>query len=215
MAQSLLARYRYYIARASTAVDAVAVAAGQDPSVIASKLAQNDSETAKKISAEWQKPLLYKLAMTGNSMAPLLNENAREDEARDVLFIRRLPRPTEQSVFVRDVVVMRDPSDARRKYVRRIVAAAGDEMISDREPEKFPPFFIPDNHCWVQCDNPAAPTRDSRSFGAIRFDHIIGRAIYAVKNATEHYRIKNSDRATAEDDIILSYEKPALLLQVT
>lgn len=113
-------------------------------------------------------------------------------------------------VYVDDVVVVRDPNDKRRKYVRRVAALAGDEMMSDRAGDA--PFQIPGDHCWVVRDNEHADAPDSRAFGPLSLEFILGRVMYAIRSATDHGRVVNSPYAMASDAIVLAYEPIAPFL---
>lgn len=161
------------------------------------------------IAKEFEKPLSHVLPLTGRAMAPALNAAATHDaEARDRLVIRRIGGKTQtflNRVYVDDVVVVRDPRDARRKYVRRVAGLAGDELVSDREGEK--PFKVPGDHCWVVRDNEAADkSPDSRMFGPLSLENILGRVMYAIRSATDHGRVSSSPYAMASDAIVLAHE---------
>uniref|UniRef100_A0A7S0T6I0 Peptidase S26 domain-containing protein n=1 Tax=Erythrolobus madagascarensis TaxID=708628 RepID=A0A7S0T6I0_9RHOD len=150
------------------------------------------------------------MVMTGSAMAPTINggkDGTGGGDVKEQLWIRRLEHVSEESVFNDDVVVVVDPEDDRRKYVRRITAMPGEEMVSKKAEE--PPFVIPDNHCWVMCDNLNGKP-DSRWFGPLALDKIIGRVLYAARNATDHARVRNSDAAMAIDDAVLAIEEPAI-----
>lgn len=104
-----------------------------------------------------------------------------------------------------DVVVVRDPQDARRKYVRRVAGLAGDELVSDRQGDRS--MRIPGDHCWVVRDNEAAhDSPDSRKFGPLSIEHILGRVMYAIRSATDHGRVVSSPYAMASDSIVLAHE---------
>ena len=112
-------------------------------------------------------------------------------------------------VHVNDVVVVVDPNDDRRKYVRRVVALQGDEMVSDDPSE--PPFYVPADHCWVVRDNVNAEyAPDSTGFGPLTLSRIIGRVMYAIRSATDHGRVMNSAYGMLEDSIVLAAEPPDL-----
>lgn len=115
-------------------------------------------------------------------------------------------------VHVDDVVVIRDPNDVRRKYVRRIAALEGAQMVSDVDGDA--PFQIPGAHCWVLRDNDDADDApDSRRFGPLSLEYIIGRVMYAIRSATDHGRVVNSPYAMASDSIVLAQESIAPYLQ--
>lgn len=145
-------------------------------------------------------------------MSPALNPSATTDaDERDRLVIRRLGGKTQtflNRVYVDDVVVVRDPTDARRKYVRRVAGLAGDELVSDRDGEGS--FKVPGDHCWVVRDNESAETSpDSRMFGPLSLENILGRVMYAIRSATDHGRVASSPYAMASDAIVLAHEPVA------
>lgn len=167
------------------------------------------SRLQSMIVAELDKPLSYALPLTGNAMSPLLNATVDDmNTAADRLVIRRLSGNTQSflnRVYVDDVVVIRDPNDARRKYVRRITALEGAHMESEKDDD--PSFRVPPRHCWVARDNNTANAApDSTYFGPLSLDYIIGRVMYAIRSATDHGRIPNSPYAMASDSIVLAQE---------
>lgn len=159
------------------------------------------------IAADLDKPLSYVLPLTGNAMTPLLNEDVNDmSTTRDRLVIRRLSGSTQSflnRVYENDVVVIKDPNDHRRKYVRRIAALEGAQLIS-----KYgdPPFRVPPNHCWVERDNVQAFAPDSTFFGPLALEYVIGRVMYAIRSATDHARVTNSPYAMASDAIVMAHE---------
>lgn len=157
--------------------------------------------------ADLEKPLSYSLPLTGNAMSPLFNGDVKDmSTVQDRLVIRRLSGSTQSflnRVYVDDVVVILDPNDERRKYVRRIAALEGAHMHSTHDD---PPFRIPKSHCWVERDNKDVDAPDSTSFGPLSLQNVIGRVMYAIRSATEHGRVKNSPYAMASDSIVLAHE---------
>lgn len=112
-------------------------------------------------------------------------------------------------VYINDVVVIRDPNDVRRKYVRRVVALSGEEMVSNSK-DDFP-FTIPPQHCWVVRDNGNAEyAPDSTTFGPVTLSNILGRVMYAIRSATDHGRVLNSAYGMLEDSVVLAAEPPPL-----
>jgi len=89
-----------------------------------------------------------RVAVQGDSMRPAL-------EPGDRLLVLRLLRPRPG-----DVVAVVDPRDGERVMVKRVAAVDPD-----------------DGRVTVLGDNPAAST-DSRMFGPVRSDHVLGRAVY-------------------------------------
>lgn len=157
--------------------------------------------------ADLQKPLSYMLPLTGNAMSPLFNSSVNDMKTiQDRLVIRRLSGSTQSfmnKVYVNDVVIIRDPNDSRRKYVRRIAALEGSQMASEFGDA---PFRIPARHCWVERDNREAAAPDSSSFGPLGLDSVIGRVMYAIRSATDHGRVNNSPYAMASDAIVMAQE---------
>lgn len=161
------------------------------------------------IAADLDKPLSYALPLTGNAMSPILNPKVTDmDSMADRLVIRRLSGNVQSflnRVYVNDVVVIQDPNDSRRKYVRRITALEGAQMASHNEGE--PSFRVPPKHCWVARDNgKASSAPDSAYFGPLSLEYIIGRVMYAIRSATDHGRVSNSRYAMASDSIVLAQE---------
>lgn len=157
--------------------------------------------------ADLSKPLSYALPLTGNAMTPLLNPDVDDMRAKqDRLVIRRLAGTTQSflnRVYVDDVVVIRDPNDHRRRYVRRIAALEGTRMVSKHGDSSFQ---VPPKHCWVERDNVQADAPDSSFFGPLALDYIIGRVMYAIRSATDHTRVPNSPYAMASDAIVMAQE---------
>eukprot|EP00184_Porphyridium_aerugineum_P002133 CAMPEP_0184695052 /NCGR_PEP_ID=MMETSP0313-20130426/2808_1 /TAXON_ID=2792 /ORGANISM="Porphyridium aerugineum, Strain SAG 1380-2" /LENGTH=236 /DNA_ID=CAMNT_0027153439 /DNA_START=156 /DNA_END=866 /DNA_ORIENTATION=- len=131
------------------------------------------------------------------------------NERKDTLWIRKFLAPSRHNLFVNDVVVLLDPRDARRKYVRRIVAMEGEELINTKDTKEV--YTLPEDTCWVLCENKSATQPDSRYFGPVRLDKIIGRVIFAVRSATEYSRVRNSDMGMLMDEIVLAVEQPKLV----
>ena len=161
------------------------------------------------VATELSKPLSYMLPMTGQAMQPALNAAAKaQTETHDKLVIRRMNGKSQtflDRVYVDDVVVVRDPDDQRRKYVRRVAGLAGDELVSDNVGDAA--MRIPGDHCWVVRDNDAAAEcPDSRKFGPLSLEHILGRVMYAIRSATDHGRVVSSPYAMASDAIVLAHE---------
>jgi len=52
----------------------------------------------------------------------------------------------------------------------------------------------------------ASQAVDSRSFGPLHVDHILGRILYFVRNQTEHGPVDNSQTANAADLPVLEAE---------
>lgn len=176
---------------------------------------QNKGQLALALRNRFQyeltRPLSYVLPLTGMAMQPSLNTAAKGAmETHDQLVIRRLYTKSSQlmnDIYVNDVVVIMDPEDKRRKYVRRIAGLAGATLNSDRTDE--PDLSVPQDHCWVVRDNEtASDARDSRSFGPLAMENILGRVMYYIRSATDHGKVENSFYAMLSDSIVLSVEDP-------
>lgn len=168
---------------------------------------RNTSVMRDLIVEDMAKPLSYVLPLTGTAMSPLFNTNAGDMKTiHDKLVIRKLSGSTQSflnRVYVDDMVVIRDPNDSRRKYVRRIAALEGAEMACRHGD---PPFRIPPRHCWVERENREVDAPDSTSFGPLGLDYIIGRVMYAIRSATDHGRVTNSAYSMASDSIVMAQE---------
>lgn len=80
-------------------------------------------------------------------------------------------------------------------------------MVSD-DPEDAS-FSLPPGTCWVLADNEAVyiPTAvDSRSFGPLPYNRIIGRVLYHARSAHDHGVMENSAEAMDADAPVLAAE---------
>ena len=62
---------------------------------------------------------------------------------------------------------------------------------------------------WVLADNEElkpAQAKDSRNFGPLHVDQVLGRILYFVRSATEHGRVQNSAVADSMDEAVLEAE---------
>lgn len=147
--------------------------------------------------------LTFKRLMNGKEMSPTFASQG------ETLLIRSLPRPNPRSVFVGDVVMLKDPQNPKRELVRRVAALEGEEMESSDPDDE--PFHLAPGTCWVLCDNedlsPKVPDAfDSRSFGPLSLRNITGRAIYHSRSAVDHGVVENSKNARYDDSPILAVE---------
>ncbi|XP_024390452.1 mitochondrial ATP-independent inner membrane protease subunit 2 isoform X2 [Physcomitrium patens] len=145
--------------------------------------------------------LTFKHLVKGTEMAPTFASQG------ETLLIRSLPRPSPRSVFVGDVVMLKDPRNPDTNLVRRVAALEGEEMLSTHAEDES--FKLAPGTCWVLCDNESLSpkeSRDSRSFGPLPLSNIIGRAIYGIRSAVDHGFVVNSDDAMHVDSPVLAVE---------
>ncbi|KAG0581500.1 hypothetical protein KC19_4G257000 [Ceratodon purpureus] len=145
--------------------------------------------------------LTFKRLVKGTEMTPTFAAQG------ETLLIRSLPRPSSRSVFVGDVVMLKDPQNPERELVRRVAALEGEEMESSDPNDE--PFRLDRGTCWVLCDNEELSPKDaidSRSFGPLSLRNIIGRAIYHSRSPVDHGIVENSRDAMHSDSPILAVE---------
>ena len=68
---------------------------------------------------------------------------------------------------------------------------------------------VASGQCWVLADNEAMrppDVIDSRTFGPLPMENILGRIIYQSQSAVEHGRVQNSEDAAEEDVAVLAAE---------
>ncbi|OIW19959.1 hypothetical protein TanjilG_30907 [Lupinus angustifolius] len=133
-------------------------------------------------------------------MAPTIAE-------KEVTLVRKIPIADPKSVFVGDVIVLKDPEKPNNFLVRRLTAVEGYEMASTDEKEE--PFVLEKDQCWVEADNEklkAKEANDSRKFGPVQMTDIVGRVIYSLRNAVDHGRVENSDFSMQKDSPVLEVE---------
>ncbi|CAI5528548.1 unnamed protein product [Closterium sp. Naga37s-1] len=88
-----------------------------------------------------------------------------------------------------------------------VAAVAGDEIVSSQPSDE--PIRIEDNHFWVLADNPDVPAQeawDSRTFGPVHLEDVLGRTMYVVRSMHDHGPIKNSPQAMEEDATVMAGE---------
>lgn len=121
----------------------------------------------------------------GQSMEPSLHDNQRLIVEKMTYRFRAPARG--------DIVVLRPPQQSSEPLIKRVVGLPGerleiddgrvyidDELIDEpylNQPTwgTLEPIFIPEEHVFVLGDNRRA-SNDSRAFGVVAFDDIIGRA---------------------------------------
>ena len=68
---------------------------------------------------------------------------------------------------------------------------------------------VASGQCWVLADNEEMrppDVIDSRTFGPLPMENILGRIIYQSQSAVEHGRVQNSEDAAEEDAAVLAAE---------
>ncbi|XP_019430134.1 PREDICTED: uncharacterized protein LOC109337584 [Lupinus angustifolius] len=148
----------------------------------------------------FQGKLTYMHWNKGEEMAPTIAE-------KEVTLVRKIPIADPKSVFVGDVIVLKDPEKPNNFLVRRLTAVEGYEMASTDEKEE--PFVLEKDQCWVEADNEklkAKEANDSRKFGPVQMTDIVGRVIYSLRNAVDHGRVENSDFSMQKDSPVLEVE---------
>ena len=159
----------------------------------------------------YRKELTSVIHQPGTSMAPVLNAKGLTDpSAMEKLLLRIFPGPSFNSLYTGDIVALQSPLTAERQVlVRRLAAVEGEEMVSD-DPD-LESWSLPDGHCWVLSESATfkanAPNDiDSRSFGPLPVQNIIGRVIYQAASPTEHGPTSNSPEAMDDDAVVLDAE---------
>ncbi|XP_038897309.1 mitochondrial inner membrane protease subunit 2-like [Benincasa hispida] len=155
--------------------------------------------------AVWKNLLQGKLTylhwVKGVEMAPTVGE------AGGTLLVRKLPTADPTSVFVGDVVVVKEPEKPENYLVRRLAAVEGHEMLSTDENDE--PFVLEKEQCWLLADNEKLKPKeayDSRTFGPVSMSDIVGRAIYCLRTAVDHGPVQNSNFSMKRDSPILEIE---------
>ncbi|GMP90654.1 hypothetical protein CsSME_00041675 [Camellia sinensis var. sinensis] len=123
------------------------------------------------------------------------------------LLVRKIPEAEPTSVFVGDMVVLKDPQKTDNYLVRRLAAIEGYEMVSTNE--KDVPFVLEKDQCWVLSDNENLKPKeanDSRRFGPLPMTDIVGRVIYSLRTAVDHGPVKNSHLSMRRDSSVLAVE---------
>ncbi|KAJ1417469.1 Peptidase S24/S26A/S26B/S26C [Sesbania bispinosa] len=149
----------------------------------------------------FQGKLTYLHWNKGEEMAPTIAGKGA------TLLVRKLPIADPTSVFVGDVVVVKDPEKPDNYLVRRLAAIEGYEMASTDEKDE--PFVLEKDQCWIVAENEklkAKEANDSRTFGPVHMTDIVGRVIYCLRSAVDHGRIQNSYFSMRKDSPVLEVE---------
>lgn len=145
--------------------------------------------------------LTFTSAVKGEEMEPTFSNEG------ETLLVCKIPSPSSRSVFVGDVILFKDPLDPEQERVRRVAAIEGDQMVSTDVNDL--PFGLDDGHCWVISDNVSInPTTsgDSRTFGPLPMENIVGRVVYACRSSEDHGYVRNSEEAMHQDSAVLAVE---------
>ncbi len=113
---------------------------------------------------------LLVVRVDGESMAPAYQSGDR------VLAVRRSPG---RLIRCGEVVVLRPPGGAPKAaalFIKRVVAVAGDPMPPVNEP--ITASTVPPGHVFVRGDDPRS--YDSRQFGPLPLDHVVGHVVAAL-----------------------------------
>ncbi|GER29685.1 peptidase S24/S26A/S26B/S26C family protein [Striga asiatica] len=123
------------------------------------------------------------------------------------LLVRKIPAANPTRVHVGDMVVLKDPINSGNYLVRRLAAIEGFEMASTDEKDE--PFLLENDQCWVLADNKDLNPKeayDSRTFGPVTMENIVGRVIYCLRNAVDHGPVNNSHFSEIKDSPVLEVE---------
>lgn len=127
-----------------------------------------------------------RIRVDGSSMVPTLNDG-------QFVMVNRLAFKLGDPSHG-DVVVFHYPRDPQQEYIKRIIGLPGDTVAINNghvyvngqqliepyiaaAPRSQGEWEIPDNHVFVLGDN-RNNSQDSRSFGAVSIDNVIGKAIF-------------------------------------
>eukprot|EP01024_Parvocaulis_polyphysoides_P058763 TRINITY_DN6335_c0_g1_i1.p1 TRINITY_DN6335_c0_g1~~TRINITY_DN6335_c0_g1_i1.p1 ORF type:complete len:221 (-),score=31.97 TRINITY_DN6335_c0_g1_i1:346-1008(-) len=152
------------------------------------------------------------ILLTGQAMCPTLNSQAtRMPHSIEKLILRKIARPSVLNIAKNDIVAFYQPftpPGQEMMLVRRIAAMEGQKMVSDDPTVQ--PFTIPPGHCWVLADNVkldvGSEVIDSRCFGPLPYENIVGRVIYQVTDRNHHGVVENSKMSKWQDQAVLDCE---------
>mmetsp|Transcript_38195 Transcript_38195/g.83076 ORF Transcript_38195/g.83076 Transcript_38195/m.83076 type:complete len:216 (-) Transcript_38195:314-961(-) len=162
----------------------------------------------ESFQTKFQEPITWEMRYSGKAMEPTFKGPAEGKTLGEKLLLRKLRAPSPSSVFAGDVVAVKVMLEEQEKVlIRRVAAQAGDEMVSDNAADEA--FYLPEGTCWVEADNEKLKpdeAMDSRYFGPIDYENIIGRAMYFYRSDVDHGSVENSEEAMDIDEPVLLCE---------
>lgn len=205
--QPLLSRYTW--AKLTTALGAALSKDG--PSTSGAAATNLSAGFLSKFKEVYGRNFTREMYLRGGAMAPALNKLGDKDaSAVERLIVRLIPRGSMGSqLSIGDVIAFKSPAAANDYLVRRVAALEDTELVSDVAGDEV--LKIPAGHCWVIADNEklkAAEAQDSRTFGFIPYDSVLGRIIYRIslQDPKEHGPVANSPRSELADRAIIDAE---------
>eukprot|EP01091_Cochliopodium_minus_P006860 TRINITY_DN16832_c0_g1_i1.p1 TRINITY_DN16832_c0_g1~~TRINITY_DN16832_c0_g1_i1.p1 ORF type:complete len:256 (+),score=78.61 TRINITY_DN16832_c0_g1_i1:14-781(+) len=121
--------------------------------------------------------------LIGPSMLPTFNL------AGDIVLVNKLPKRYD-TIIRGDVVALRSPTNAKENLCKRVLAMEGDTIYNQYNNQVI---LIPPGHIWIQGDNPANST-DSRHYGPIPYNLLIGKVVFRVVPFYELKFVENDKR---------------------
>jgi hypothetical protein len=156
----------------------------------------------------FSKPLTKVIKFTGPAMAPVLNRSFPKDHTSyEYLLMHRNIAPSPRNVLIGDVICFKHPLRGvgpNALMVRRVVVCGGGLLESEDAQMQLAPDTV-----WVTADNPKLEppdVEDSRTFGPLHLDRVIGRCIYAIRSKTDRELIVNNPRWREDDKDVVAVE---------
>jgi hypothetical protein len=147
-----------------------------------------------KVLETFAAPLTRVIKFTGPAMAPLLNRHCTKDPAsHEFLLTHRITAPSPTNVLKGDVVAFKHPLggvEPSALMVRRVTAQGGELLESETAQHTLAPDTV-----WVTAENSdlePPDVEDSRTFGPVQLDAIVGRCIYAIRSKADREHIDNN-----------------------